>query len=193
MALETNSQIQNVEHRDASDAETVDVADLNSDLAASIDALGASVLNVKRSQTIEDQAAVEELEARYMALRRDYEAYDAASKARDSEAQKGDGHSVLSDAQDKAQEALTVARDRVSTSYHRLKDYFSDEENKSRLKERAGEARGDLARAWSSVSKSIETTWREIQKTPDRGDEKAEHKTSSDKPAKSSDDEKQST
>lgn len=135
---------------------------VNADLSSSIDALGASVVRVKRSQTIEDQAAVEELEARYTVLRRAFDVYDAKLREHQADAA-NTGHNGRRNLQETASVALETARQKVVESYANMKDFFADEETKARLKARSDSVREDLGSAWRSVAESVEARWRELR------------------------------
>ena len=75
-ATATSAPPQDTSQPHTSSDEPSKVEALNAELTHAINQLGASVLKVKASQRVEDQAAVEDLEAGYMALRRNYEAYE---------------------------------------------------------------------------------------------------------------------
>ncbi|MEM1306703.1 MAG: hypothetical protein AAGG99_04190, partial [Pseudomonadota bacterium] len=107
-SMATSAAHQDASHPHTSTAEPSTLEALNAELTHAINQLGASVMKVKASQTIEDQAAVEDLEARYIALRRNYEAYETAISKRVVE---GAGDTGKSEFRDRATEAFDTARD----------------------------------------------------------------------------------
>jgi len=118
-------------------------------LEHAIDDLGASVVRLKRSQVVEDQAAVEELEARYMRLRQTYEASGVREADRD-------GTKASSESAQKRDDKLFDFGDNpgqgLKEQYHKVRDYLTDEENQRRFKEQADDVRNRFYRAWKALT-----------------------------------------
>jgi hypothetical protein len=169
--VETNTHSEeHVEHRNDPTPKANGIAKLNEDLQHAIDQLGAAVLRVKKSQTVEDQASVEDLEARYMALRRDFESYRDEIK---QELEKGEGGTPAK-FEDRASDVLNSARDRFGESYSNLRDYLSDEDTKARFKQRSKEVRDEMASAWSTMTNSFKATWDDLRERSEQRAKKGE-------------------
>ncbi len=99
-------------------------------LGERVDLLGASVTRIKMSQEIEDQEAVEELEARYMALRNDFEhAREALSET--AATHKG---SVFDDLQRRMDEMRRGVSQQLASMETRVRNYMDDADTQKTFK-----------------------------------------------------------
>ncbi|MEL6299575.1 MAG: hypothetical protein AAFQ45_13480 [Pseudomonadota bacterium] len=144
------------EHTDSDFAKASDA------MQEAIDSLGASVVRLKRNQVVEGQEAVEELEARYMRLRREFETYRQRAEEHEREANNGD-----SDVSQRATDTLSAARETVNEKYTQMKDYVTDENNQAAFKKSAKDLQSGFVNAWGEMSKSFSKAWQNVKRAND--------------------------
>lgn len=148
------------------------VVDIEDPIGDSIDLLGASVVRLKQNQEVEGKEAVDEIEARYIALRHDYLAWKertaAAARANPQDAPGRPGAASKSEQErrdlekvrEQARQAISAAQSQLISSYQNIRSYLTDQKTQTALRRNAEELQANIANIIERMNVTLNRTLR---------------------------------